>query len=536
METRALLAFAISVAILVGYQIFFAPRPPEIAPAANVASRPDQAGAAASTETEPVAKQPASEPAVLGDERTTTVETTLYRAVFTSFGGRLKHFELKEHRVAPDKNSPPLDMVVGDSMLPLGLYWKTADGRTASDVRVNYELSADSETVTAGQSATVTMTGTTADGKKLTKTVTLRGDSYVLNAAARVDAAPAPAVGMAWTRKLPATAGGRFAGVEGPVVYVDAKLHSHAVNGTTKLTEPVTYEGATDWGGYEDHYFLAAFYPEERRLLRFVGATGEDVGEIIVWDDAAAGQVSYNLFVGPKSIHLLGSLGHNLQEAIAFGRFAFISRPLLELLIVMQRVTHNYGWSIVLLTLGIRVIFYPINKRQIQAMKAMQRIQPEIKRIQEKYKDDREQLNKEMIEVYRRHKVNPLGGCLPMLLQLPVFIGLYNALLQAIELRHAPFIAWIHDLSQPDRLGAWPIPFVLPPGIPVLTLLMGVSMLVQQKTTPSTADPVQQRMMMILPLVFTVMFINFPAGLVLYWFSNNVLSIAQQQLMARSSS
>jgi len=298
----------------------------------------------------------------------------------------------------------------------------------------------------------------------------------------------------------------------------------------------VTYEGATDWGGYEDHYFLAAYYPEERRLLRFVGATGEDVGEIIVWDDAAAGQVSYNLFVGPKSIHLLGSLGHNLQEAIAFGRFAFISRPLLELLIVMQRVTHNYGWSIVLLTLGIRVIFYPINKRQIQAMKAMQRIQPEIKRIQEKYKDDREQLNKEMIEVYRRHKVNPLGGCLPMLLQLPVFIGLYNALLQAIELRHAPFIAWIHDLSQPDRLGAWPIPFVLPPGIPVLTLLMGVSMLVQQKTTPSTADPVQQRMMMILPLVFTVMFINFPAGLVLYWFSNNVLSIAQQQLMARSSS
>jgi YidC/Oxa1 family membrane protein insertase len=123
-----------------------------------------------------------------------------------------------------------------------------------------------------------------------------------------------------------------------------------------------------------------------------------------------------------------------------------------------------------------------------------------------------------------------------MLLQLPVFLGLYNALMQAIELRHAPFVGWIHDLSQPDRLGAWPIPFVSPPGIPVLTLLMGVSMVVQQKMTPSSADPVQQRMMMILPVVFTVMFINFPAGLVLYWLSNNVLSIAQQHFMTRSKS
>jgi YidC/Oxa1 family membrane protein insertase len=268
--------------------------------------------------------------------------------------------------------------------------------------------------------------------------------------------------------------------------------------------------------------------------LRFVGAASGTIAEAVLWDDAADGSIFYRLFVGPKDMKLLDSLGHNLDEAIALGWFAFVARPLLELMVLLHRFTGNYGWSIVLLTIGIRVLFYPVNKRQLQAMKAMQRVQPELKRIQEKFKDDRERLNKEMMEVYRRHRVNPLSGCLPMLVQLPVFVGLYNALLQSIELRHAPFVGWIHDLSQPDRLGTWAIPFVHPPGIPILTLLMGVSMLLQQQTAPSSGDPVQQRMMMFLPAVFTVMFINFPAGLVLYWLSNNVLSIAQQQFMNRA--
>jgi YidC/Oxa1 family membrane protein insertase len=158
----------------------------------------------------------------------------------------------------------------------------------------------------------------------------------------------------------------------------------------------------------------------------------------------------------------------------------------------------------------------------------MQKVQPELKKIQEKYKDDRETLNREMMELYRRHKVNPLSGCLPMVVQIPVFLGLYNALMQAIELRHAPFIGWMTDLSQPDRLGSLAIPFVSPPGIPVMTLFMGASMVLQQRMTPSMGDPAQQKMMMLMPVVFTVMFVNFPSGLVLYWFTNNLLSIAQQ--------
>ena len=207
---------------------------------------------------------------------------------------------------------------------------------------------------------------------------------------------------------------------------------------------------------------------------------------------------------------------------------------MLELLFFLHRFLGNYGWAIVLLTVGVRLAFYPINQRQAAAMKAMQRIQPELKKIQDKYKDDRERMSKEVMEVYRRHKVNPLSGCLPMLVQLPVFFGLYNALMQAIELRHAPFFGWITDLSQPDRLGTLAIPFVEPPGIPVMTLLMGASMVLQQRMTPQMGDPTQQRMMMLMPVIFTVMFVNFPSGLVVYWFANNLMAIGQQWATNRS--
>ena len=161
-------------------------------------------------------------------------------------------------------------------------------------------------------------------------------------------------------------------------------------------------------------------------------------------------------------------------------------------------------------------------------MGQMREVQPLMERLREQYKDDREKLNKEMMELYRSRKVNPLGGCLPMLVQMPVFIGLYQALSFAIELRQAPFFGWIQDLSMPDRLGSLDLWFIAPPGIPVLTLFMGGTMVIQQTLTPAMGDPMQQKMMMFMPVIFTVMFVNFPSGLVLYWLVNNVLSIAQQ--------
>jgi len=240
------------------------------------------------------------------------------------------------------------------------------------------------------------------------------------------------------------------------------------------------------------------------------------------------------VFVGPKDIDKLEAFGHGLRRAVDLGRFSFIALPMLQALRLLHRFTGNYGVAIILLTVLIKLLFYPLTKKSFESMRAMQKLQPEMAKIRERLQDKPEEMNREIMDLYKRHKVNPLGGCLPMILQLPVFFGLYSALQNAIELRHAPFIGWITDLSAPDRLGTIQLPFVQYPGIPVLTLTMGVSMFVQQWMTPSAADPSQQRVMMIMPLMFTYMFINFPAGLSLYWLANNLLTIAQQYSINRT--
>jgi YidC/Oxa1 family membrane protein insertase len=182
--------------------------------------------------------------------------------------------------------------------------------------------------------------------------------------------------------------------------------------------------------------------------------------------------------------------------------------------------THNYGVTIILLTVGIKLLFVPLQFKSYKSMKQMQVIQPKVAALQAKYKDDRDRLNRELIKLYRDHKVNPVGGCLPMLLQMPVFVALFNILYMTIDLRQAPFIFWITDLSAQDPY------YVLP-------LVMGVTMVIQQKITPTTMDPTQAKIMLLLPVFMTFLFITFPAGLVLYWLTNNVLTIAQQVITER---
>jgi YidC/Oxa1 family membrane protein insertase len=198
----------------------------------------------------------------------------------------------------------------------------------------------------------------------------------------------------------------------------------------------------------------------------------------------------------------------------------------------LYSVIPNYGIAIIILTLLIKIALWPLGSKSYKSMSEMKKIQPLMKEIREKYKDDKKKMNEEVMGLYRTYKINPLGGCLPMVVQLPVFFALYRMLYQAIELRHAPFFLWIDDLSAPDRLGRFAIehiPFMEPPyGIPVLTLIMGASMILQQKMSPPMGDPTQAKMMMFMPVIFTVIFINFSSGLVLYWLVNNILSIAQQ--------
>jgi YidC/Oxa1 family membrane protein insertase len=238
-----------------------------------------------------------------------------------------------------------------------------------------------------------------------------------------------------------------------------------------------------------------------------------------------------DVFMGPESLKLLQSFHNHLDKAVNFGYFDFLAKPCLWFMNFIYRFIPNYGIAIIILTIVTRGVFWPLARKSYKSMGEMRKIQPLMTEIREKYKDDKARMNQEMMTLYRTYKINPLGGCLPMLIQLPVFFGLYRMLYSAIELRHAPFFGWITDLSAPDRLFhfGFNIPFMDPPsGIPVLTLLMGATMFLQQKMTPSPGDPAQAKMMMLMPIVFTFIFINFSSGLVLYWFVSNLFSVAQQ--------
>ena len=201
------------------------------------------------------------------------------------------------------------------------------------------------------------------------------------------------------------------------------------------------------------------------------------------------------------------------------------------------KYVNNYGIAIIIITVILKILFYPLTNKSYKSMKEMQKLQPKMEALKEKYKNDREAMNRAVMELYKTHKVNPMGGCLPMLIQIPVFFALYKALMYSIELRHAPFMLWINDLSAPDALfGVIPSGIPLMGGFPIgpLPLLMGATMVIQQKMTPSNMDPMQARIFMAMPIIFTFMFLNFPSGLVLYWLVNNILTIIQQAYINKS--
>ncbi len=239
----------------------------------------------------------------------------------------------------------------------------------------------------------------------------------------------------------------------------------------------------------------------------------------------------YLLFLGPKKMQVLKQIGNDLDKAVNFGWFDFIAKPAVWLMNFLYSFIPNYGVAIIIMTTMIKGVLWPLGSKSYKSMNAMKKLQPLMTEIREKYKGDKQKMNKEIMGLYKTYKINPVSGCLPMVAQIPVFFALYRMLYEAIELRHAPFFGWIIDLSAPDRLFRFDfsVPLMQPPyGIPVLTIVMGASMLLQQRMTPAAGDPMQQKMMMLMPVVFTFIFINFSSGLVLYWLVNNILSIAQQ--------
>jgi YidC/Oxa1 family membrane protein insertase len=537
MERRVLAAAIISILILISFQYLVGhlyphrtdhPLPGEPVPTAAPAVAPFPAEAPAVAKAQPLQPQ--------AEVKRVTVDTEYYHATFVSTGARLESLQLKQHRSSVHSNSPWQETVVPGQggELPFGVDLRGA-GIVLSDAGAGYQLDGSSLTLHGEESGSVEFVWET-EQVVLKKRFTFAGNRYGFGATIGATRIPAEynELGLSWIKLADQTG-------KGPVIFDRAFV----LDGRKLIEESFTHladgkiikgeKGDLTWSGFAGQYFLAAAVPPEGRTYRlWLKLRDRTVEATLLFPIAApTAEIPLDVYVGPKDVDTLEDVGRELTRAVNFGFFSFIAVPLLHVLQFSHRFTGNYGVDIILLTVLIKILFIPLTNRSFKSMREMQKLQPQMAKIREKYKDSPEQMNKEIMEMYRRHKVNPLGGCLPMVLQIPVFVGLYEALSNAVELRHAPFMLWINDLSAPDRLGSIQLPFVDHPGVPVLTLLMGASMFLQQWMTPSVGDPAQQRVMMIMPLMFTFMFVNFPSGLVLYWLVNNVLTIAQQYYMTR---
>jgi YidC/Oxa1 family membrane protein insertase len=485
----------------------------------------------------PLAVLPGATPAALSPAKSAkeiTVETDNYIGVFTTQGARLKSFKFKKYRSSVDEHSPPFEIVraAPGVPLPLGVHWQAPT--PFEDSEIVYSVQGNDLKLSGDGKGSLVFQGQNGNGAVITKSFAFSGSSYPIQFEVSVKTAdgtaPAPEI-LLTDQSDPVP--NHDAPFEGFIALVDGKIKRELPADAAKGHE---FTGDISWAGFGHTYFLFALLPENgaghKVSVRQVGAA------LVSALGGPSASERYTIFIGPKEINILESVGKGIERAIDFGYFGFISKPLLYVLHFFNRFTGSYGLDIIILTVLIKLLLAPLTHKSFVSMKQMQKLQPQMERLKERYADDKEKLNKEIMELYKRNGVNPLGGCLPMVLQFPVFIGLYNALSTPIELRHAQFL-WIKDLSRPDWQS---LPFAVPPwwpsalpsGIPVLTILMGASMFLQQWMTPTAGDPNQRRMMMLMPLMFTFMFVSFPAGLTVYWLVNNVLTIVQQYWINRS--
>jgi len=550
MNTRLIIALTVSLLLVVLYQFLFIKQSPKEAPKTKEI--------AVANKDEGKSQQEGAAPLVVTGQRRLTggvvyrdvvVDTPLYNATFTTYGGRLKSWKLKQYRdkvpmhplgkfvqnleylvkgafgfkgkKVEDTPPQPVEIVNTAAMddLPLGISFKK--GGIAYDEGIPFVPSAGGLSLTdQGGARTLTLHWQSPRGEQIDKRFTFYPDTYRMDMEL-VISTPANrgsiqnTLALGWTAAIPQT--DTKYGFFGPIYYTDSgfqQIKPKKIGG-----EETTIQGM-HWFGMEEDYFIALICPSTKGTSLVMRRTPENVIQSnqlspLAWGPGANGRVSYTLFLGPKISSLLAQITPTATKAARFGWLHVIAVPILKFLNFTNTFTGNYGLDIIILAIVLKVVFTPLTLKSQEQMKVMQQLQPEVKRLQQKYKDDKQALNREVMELYKRRKVNPLGGCLPLLLQMPVFFALYQALPNAIELRQAPFILWIRDLADKD-------PTYITP------LLMGATMFIQQKMTTVTADPTQMKMMSFMPIFFTFIFLNFPSGLVLYWLITNVLSIGHQ--------
>ncbi len=560
MEKRAILAAVLMAALLIVYQTFFfptsqepaqkappGPAVPAPAPAAPSASAPAPAPAAPprTTTVQPVAQTPRP------PQRLVAVEAPLYRAVVSSEGGKLQEFVLKFRGEKP--------MVLVGDLGPAGLL-VAADPRQPEEV-VPMTVNAERLVVSADRPGERLVLDGAAHGVRIRQSLGFHADGYVIDVELRVEnPGPAPrtvAVSLPWlTRQKWPPGSEKFTGQHPTEIVWSEGGHVQRIDDLTAAISKA--EGDGEWIALDSVFYLAAFMPKTPGFKLIATAEGK-IPEVKNGDKVPAGRAALVVratptiapgqawegrvlvYAGPKEYERLRALG--LQDTINFGGFPvprkwgglpmeWLGVPILLLMNWVYRYVGNFGIAIILLTVLSKVLFYPLTVKSMRSMKAMQTLQPQVNALRSKYKGDPQRLQRETLELYKKYKVNPMGGCLPMIAQIPIFYALYLALSVSVDLQNAKFLCfgrlfgediWICDLAAHDPT------YVLP-------VLMGITMFVQQKMTPTTGDPRQQKiMLLIMPAFFTMMFVNLASGLVLYWTVSNVLQVLQQWYMDRAA-
>jgi YidC/Oxa1 family membrane protein insertase len=542
MERRVLLAISLSFLVLFLYQSLVPPpaEPPAASPGAAAGATPGAPGnpTAPAASVTPAPAAPAVAAVRAGDrEREIVVGTQHVEAVFTSRGARLRHWRLKDYR---DAGGALVDLVpAGDgAVLPFSL--ATADAALTArmnDAVFEVESMAPDRIDASATPAVVSFVYEGADGLRVRKQFAFEPTGYGVTFTPQVThggAAVNPSIqwgpGLGDEIARSAGSGGFFSGTyvypaEG-FVYRDGAVTRFA--GAAAATAG-PQQGAFRFFGIDDHYFVAAVVdaPGSQRLDFAHLPLPDPQNPVALRQLVSFGATfdappsSLRFFVGPKQFEALRAVDPEFTKVINFGMFAILAVPLLGALQWVNGFIGNYGWAIVILTILINLVMWPLRHKSVVSMRRMQELQPQLKAIQDRYSHlkmtdpARQKMNEEVMGLYKAKGVNPASGCVPMLLTLPVLFAFYSLLSQAIEIRGAPFAGWITDLSQHD-------PWYITP------LLMGVTMLWQQRLQPGTGDPVQQKVLMFMPVMFTVMFLWAPSGLVIYWFVSNLWAIGQQ--------
>jgi len=538
LENRLLLAFVLSLAVFIGWGYFLAqiqgPLPvkepgmeefPEDAQALAPKSKAlgsAPSGLPKSESFQPTTPMPVPIDPFPGEEVLIQVSTGKTHFVISNRGGVIKQLQLPRFY---DDDGNIIDLINNPDHLTPALALQANDPEvTAILQNAHYEPSTTSIVLSEfNPEGRLTLTLNHSSGLQVTRTYVFHFNDYMVEMDTQISAPSMASRNLQYQVLLGPGMGGKISSQTDYIVFSGATVFANnerIENPPEDINNTSYFKGDLQWVAFQNKYFGSALIPQQGTKSGLVFKEEDEVFVGLKFESVQSAASAQILFYGgTKELEILEDKGHHLVRMIDYGwfgnKFAFLVKPLLKVLAFFYNLTGNYGWSIIFMTFCIKILFFPLTHKSFKSMKGMQKVQPYVKIIQERNKDNRQKMNEEMMELYKKHKVNPIGGCLPMLLQIPVFIALYHALFFSIELRGAPFMGWVTDLSVADPYYVFPV-------------LMGATMFLQQKMTPSMGDPMQQKIMMFLPIVFTFLFLTFPAGLVIYWTVNNILTISQQ--------